>query len=101
MQRDAAIEALVLLGFDRSQVSRDVQAANRYGATISNLKNYTSKLQGGYFDSHSFSFSAYQSGALSNSLYAVKIYESGNIGIVYSNLIDPQAIRSMQINELS
>jgi len=88
LQRDATIEALVLLGFDRGQVSKDVTAANRYGATISNIKNYTSKLQGGYFDSHSFSNSAFQSGALSNSLYAVKIYESGNIGIVYSNLID-------------
>lgn len=44
LQRNAAIEALVLLGFDRDQVSKDVQAANRYGATISNLSNYTSKL---------------------------------------------------------
>lgn len=44
LQRNAAIEALVLLGFDRDQVSKDVQVANRYGATISNLSNYTSKL---------------------------------------------------------
>lgn len=90
LQQNAAIEALVLLGFDRTQAGKDVQASSRYGAVISKdaIKNYTSKLQGGYFDSHSFSFSAFQSGALSNSMYAVKIYESGSIGIVYTNLID-------------
>jgi hypothetical protein len=100
LQRNASIEALVLLGFDRKQVSKDVKAASRYNATISNKSFYTSKMQGGYFDSHSISFNAFQSGALANSLYAVKIYENGNISIVYSNLIDHIFEASAEVMEM-
>ena len=89
LQDQATTEALVLLGFDRASVMRDVVPNNRYGAILKNPNPYLKAFNSGIFDSKN-GFTAYQSNQLGKSLYALKFYpDRGNtLGIIYSNPTD-------------